>query len=49
MGKRVDETLKASVQVKLTTRAGAVLFEDTGRHAGLEVLNHPALLKLATR
>ena len=46
MGKRVDETLKASIDVRLTTRAGQVLFESTGKHAGLEVFNHERLLKM---
>lgn len=35
MGKRVHETLRASVHVRLT-RGAQVLFEGTGRHAGLE-------------
>jgi tocopherol cyclase len=38
MGKRVAETMSATVSVRLTTRRdGHVLFEDAGRHAGLEV------------
>jgi hypothetical protein len=37
MGVRVPETLRAHVAVHLTDRAGRVLFEDQGRHAGLEV------------
>lgn len=36
MGKRVNETLAATVQVRLTTRAGVPIFEGQGRHAGLE-------------
>ena len=47
MGKRVDETLQASVDVRLTNkRSGAVIFESTGHHAGLEVFNHEKLLKM---
>lgn len=34
---RVDETLNASIGVRLRTRAGETLFEGTGRHAGMEV------------
>lgn len=37
MGKRVDETLNASVEVKLTRRTGEVIFAGRGKHAGLEV------------
>ena len=38
MGKRVAESLSATAHVRLTDRpTGRVLFEDTGRHAGLEV------------
>lgn len=46
MGKRVDESLKSSVDVRLTTCSGQVLFELTGHHAGLEVFNHEKLLKM---
>ncbi len=46
MGKRVDETLQASVDVRLTSRSGQVLFSSTGHHAGLEVFNHEKLLKM---
>jgi hypothetical protein len=46
MGKRVSETLNASVHVKLSTLQGEVLFEGTGRHAGLEVFDHQNLLKM---
>jgi tocopherol cyclase len=35
MGKRVHETLRATVRVRLT-RGAQVIFEGTGRHAGLE-------------
>ena len=44
MGKRVAETLNASVQVRLARRAGGELFQGTGRFAGLEV--HGALERL---
>ncbi len=37
MGKRVAESLSATVHVRLTERAGRVLFEGAGRNAGLEV------------
>jgi hypothetical protein len=37
MGKRVDETLNATVDVRLSTSAGQTLFSGRGRHAGLEV------------
>ncbi|NWF68866.1 MAG: hypothetical protein HXY40_07260 [Chloroflexi bacterium] len=37
MHRRVNETLQATVSVRLTTRAGQVLFNAIGRHAGLEV------------
>jgi len=40
MDRRITETLSAQVQVRLLCRQGArwlVEFEDTGRHAGLEV------------
>jgi hypothetical protein len=37
MGKRVDETLNAAVDVRLSTGTGQVLFNGHGRHAGLEV------------
>ena len=38
MGKRVMETLNASIQVKLETIQGDVLFDDIGENAGLEVI-----------
>ncbi len=37
MGRRVDETLDASIHVRLVDPRGAVLFEGQGRHAGLEI------------
>ncbi len=37
MGRRVDETLDASLRVCLSERGGGVLFEGHGRHAGLEI------------
>lgn len=46
MGKRVLETLNASVQVQLTTVQGALIFEGNGAHAGLEVVGDiPQLLR----
>ncbi|PKN87834.1 MAG: hypothetical protein CVU46_02955 [Chloroflexi bacterium HGW-Chloroflexi-8] len=38
MGKRVMETLNASIHVRLETLKGAVLFEGIGENAGLEVI-----------
>ncbi len=46
MGKRVPETLSASVQVELSELEGGVVFGGNGRFAGLEVYNAEALLKL---
>jgi tocopherol cyclase len=37
MGKRVDETLDASVSVRLSEHGGKVIYEGNGRHAGLEI------------
>ena len=37
MGKRVDETLNAPVDVRLSTATGVEIFTGCGRHAGLEV------------
>lgn len=37
MGKRVAETLQATVDVRLDTASGAKIFHGQGRHAGLEV------------
>jgi hypothetical protein len=37
MGKRVDETLNATVQLRLSRISGDVLFEGHGKYAGLEV------------
>ena len=46
MGQRVLETLNASVQVRLETLDGAILFEGTGAHTGLEVMGDlPRLLQ----
>jgi tocopherol cyclase len=46
MGKRVLETLSATVQVQLKTLQGALLFEGIGAHAGLEVIGDiPQLLQ----
>lgn len=38
MGGRVMETLSASIEVKLETLKGDLIFEGTGEHAGLEVV-----------
>ena len=46
MGKRVVETLNASIQVQLKTLEGRLLFEGVGEHAGLEVIGDlPRLLR----
>jgi hypothetical protein len=37
MHKRVDETMKSTVRVKLSQKDGRVLFESVGRNAALEV------------
>lgn len=46
MGKRVPETLSATVQVQLTEKKGREVFAGNGRFAGLEVVNAAALLEL---
>jgi tocopherol cyclase len=38
MGQRVLETLNATVQVRLETLEGALIFEGVGAHTGLEVM-----------
>jgi len=38
MGTRVMETLSASIDVRLETLQGDLIFEGTGEHAGLEVV-----------
>jgi hypothetical protein len=37
MHKRVDETMNARLSVTLRQRNGSLLFQETGRHAGMEV------------
>jgi len=37
MHKRVDETMKSTVKVRLTTLKGDVIFDEYGRNTGLEV------------
>jgi tocopherol cyclase len=44
MGKRVLETLNATVQVRLETLQGVLLFEAVGAHTGLEVMGDLAWL-----
>jgi hypothetical protein len=47
MGKRVNETLNASVEVKLERQNGEVIYSGNGRYAGLEVHgNLPKLLSM---
>lgn len=36
---RADEALDATIRVKLTAADGSVLYEGTGRHAGVEIMN----------
>jgi len=46
MGRRIQETLNSTVEIRLETLAGGVVFEGIGRHAGLEVMGDlPRLLK----
>jgi hypothetical protein len=46
MGKRVLETLNATVEVRLETLKGALIFEGVGAHTGLEVMGDlPRLLQ----
>ncbi|MBN1267851.1 MAG: hypothetical protein JXA25_20335 [Anaerolineales bacterium] len=44
MGLRVDESLAGTVAIRLSTLGGEVLFEGTGMHAGLEVVQPERLL-----
>lgn len=37
MGRRVDESISAQVDVRLSSREGALIFQGTGQNAGLEV------------
>ncbi len=37
MGRRVDETMDASIHIRLSEINGKVLYEGNGRHAGLEI------------
>lgn len=47
---RVDETLNASVAVRLRRRGGETIFEGVGRHAGMEVQGDlERLLRLQTK
>jgi hypothetical protein len=36
MGKRINETMSSTVEVRLSTLSGEKVFSDIGRHAGLE-------------
>ena len=46
MGQRVAETLNATVEVRLESLSGEVLFEGLGEHTGLEVMGDlPRLLR----
>lgn len=44
MHKRVDETLQALVEVRLSTISGELIFHGIGRNAGLEVVGELSLL-----
>jgi len=44
MGQRVPETLNATVEVRLESLSGVVLFEGLGEHTGLEVIGDLARL-----
>ncbi|PKO00461.1 MAG: hypothetical protein CVU42_04645 [Chloroflexi bacterium HGW-Chloroflexi-4] len=44
MGQRVVETLNATVQVRLETLQGSLLFDEIGAHTGLEVMGDLARL-----
>lgn len=45
MHKRVDETLKSSIQARLTERSSKrVIFEETGRNAALEVVGDLSMI-----
>lgn len=46
MGKRINETMNATIEVRLSKNNGERIFEGTGRHAGLEVFQAEHLLKL---
>jgi hypothetical protein len=46
MGRRINETLNARVDVALSSLDGETLFEGVGRHAGLEVFEPAKLLDL---
>jgi tocopherol cyclase len=47
MGQRVLETLNATVQVRLETLGGTLLFEGLGSHTGLEVMGDlPRLMQV---
>lgn len=45
MHKRVDETMQATIDVTLSTRDGQILFHETGRNVGLEVVGDIAKLR----
>jgi hypothetical protein len=46
MGTRVLETLNATVEVRLETLQGKLIFEGAGAHTGLEVMGDlPRLLR----
>jgi tocopherol cyclase len=49
MGKRIDETMNAGVEVRLSRISGEVIFEGNGRHAGLEVFQPEHLLRMVTQ
>lgn len=46
MGKRVAESLAATVEVRLTRKTGELIFEGTGKHTGLEVFDTEKLVTM---
>ncbi len=46
MGKRVAESLAATVEVRLTRKTGELIFEGTGKHTGLEVFDTEKLVAM---
>lgn len=46
MGKRVAESLSASVAVRLEQTDGGLIFEGTGQHCGLEVYDTEKLIRM---
>jgi tocopherol cyclase len=49
MGKRIDESMNSIVSIRFSTLTKNVIFEGTGRHAGLEVFEAGKLLKMIVK